>query len=296
MYGETLKKIRKMKGFTQKEVYTDVVSKTFYSDFESGKYSISLDKFEGLLNNLNISYAEFTYFHNQKELSQSEQLDKTIDELYKNGKFEELYTIYEENHVSPKKEIRFLASKAYLLVLITYTNFYRFSREPLHEIVANLEIAKMWTLNEIKLAKLVLLSMSEQGKAESAALFERIKEELKKCQSFDTSIYFEEVGDLFFNRIQSLLIINDISEAENTLTTYAAIIQRCDNIHLFMQLHFIKLLLGLYLDYQANLNIMKRFLTQVKNIPASDCHFFHIIFEIHNEKAKNSWKRYSDTK
>lgn len=61
-----IKSIRKQKGLTQKEVYSGIASKTFYSDFEAGKHSVEVTKFQGFLNNLGISQAEFDYFRDSQ--------------------------------------------------------------------------------------------------------------------------------------------------------------------------------------------------------------------------------------
>ncbi|SES74691.1 Helix-turn-helix domain-containing protein [Enterococcus malodoratus] len=114
MYSEIIKQIRKAKGFTQKEVYTGIVSKTFYSDFEAGKYSVEITKFEAFLTNLGITYEEFEYFKNQSQTNDAALSQNTIDQLYKNGKFEELYDLYEEYCRDSNKELRYLAIQAYL--------------------------------------------------------------------------------------------------------------------------------------------------------------------------------------
>lgn len=292
MYGATLKNIRKQKGLTQKEVYTGVVSKSFYSDVEADKYSVSVDKFQGLLKNLNISFEEFFYFHNQMDLSDAQELEKKIDDYYKQGKFEELFSIYQEYYSSNSREIRYLASKAYLLVLITNSNFYNFSRDPLNEIISNLESTKSWTLNEIKLAKLVLLSIPEKKMTESSNLYKKISEQLSKYKNFSDMVYQKELADLYFNRIQSLLVLNNISEAEKVFRDYSNLMNGNDDLNLFIQFYFIKTLLGLYLDYIVSKEEFDRFLRSIDNVPVSECHFYKIIFQIHNEKAKNYFLRY----
>lgn len=292
MYGEIIKKIRKDKGYSQKEVYTGVVSKTFYSDFEAGKYSVEVMKFQELISNLGISYEEFEYYRNQNTTNEEKSLENQIDVLYKNGKFEELYELYERYHKHQDTEMRYLAMNAYLLVLITNINFYKFSREPFNEILAELENAKMWTLKEIKLSKLVLLSISENDKNEAEKLYKRILFELKKYREFNSKLYYEEVGDLHFNRIQSLLMINDIERAKETLFVYNDLINSSDNLHLLIQLAFINNLVGLYLDFSSSQSMMKALLDMLNSMPSSESKFYTIIFQIHQEKAKNYYERY----
>ncbi len=290
MYGEIMKQIRKAKGYTQKEVYTGVVSKTFYSDFEADKYSVEITKFQGLLKNLGISYEEFMYFKETPD--EGKQLEEQIDALYKKGKFEELYKIYQKYHQHPQIELRYSAMQAYLLVLLTNPNFYQFSRAPFQEILADLENAKMWTLKEIKLSKLVLLSLTESDKKRADELFQRILLELEKYRSFDAKLYYEEVGDLFFNRLQSLLIINNISQAKAALVQYHELIKPSDNLLLTIQLQFITYLVDLYANFPEAQAQLQLFLEQLTAIPTSETHFYQIIFQIHQEKARNYYERY----
>ncbi|MFQ8676335.1 MAG: helix-turn-helix domain-containing protein [Enterococcus avium] len=125
-----IKSIRKQKGLTQKEVYSGIASKSFYSDFEAGKHSVEVTKFQGFLNNLGISQTEFDYFRDSQIINEEKILDAEIDQLYNSGNFEALYEIFEKYKSHTHTEIRYLAIKAYLLVLITNTNFYNFSRAP----------------------------------------------------------------------------------------------------------------------------------------------------------------------
>ena len=69
----------------------------------------------------------------------------------------------------------------------------------------------MWTLKEIRLSELILLSISENDKDEVERLYTRILSEVKKYKEFNSKLYYEEVGDLNFSKIQSLLMINDIN-------------------------------------------------------------------------------------
>lgn len=96
MNGKIIREIRKQKGFTQKEVYSGIASKTFYSDFEAGKHSVGVTKFQGFLKNLGISQKEFDYFKDSQQNNEEKVLDTKIDLLYKNGNFEVLYDIFEK--------------------------------------------------------------------------------------------------------------------------------------------------------------------------------------------------------
>lgn len=288
MYGQIIKTIRKQRGMTQKEIYSGVVSASFYSDFEKGKHSMAIEKFERILVNLGISYNEFNYYKDNQE---EKELDEKIDKLYHTGKFEELYSIYEDYHNNSKKELRFLATKAYLLVLLTNRNYYKFSRQPFNEIKADLNQKKKWSLTEIKLAKLVLLSLSEKTKKEMEPLFIRISSELDQYQEIDEQIYYRELSDLFFNHIQSLLIINDICAAQQVLKIYMKKMEGNDFLEMSVHYFFISLLVSIYIDYPCYMPKIEGFVKQMLNFKVSETHFFQLIMEIHLEKAKNYYER-----
>lgn len=69
MIGLTFRNIRMQKNISQKEVYSGIVSRSFFQKFEKGQHSISIDKFQELLNRINLSYDEFMYEHHGKLLT-----------------------------------------------------------------------------------------------------------------------------------------------------------------------------------------------------------------------------------
>lgn len=107
----------------------------------------------------------------------------------------------------------------------------------------------MWTLKEIKLAKLVLLSYSEKEKVKERSLYARLLDELAKYEIFEAKRYYEEISDLFFNRIQWLLMINDIDEAKDCLQLYERVITKADNLYFSLQLRFMTYIVNLYFDF-----------------------------------------------
>ena len=289
-----IKSIRKQKGLTQKEVYSGIASKSFYSDFEAGKHSVEVTKFQGFLNNLGISQTEFDYFRDSQIINEEKILDADIDQLYNSGNFEALYEIFEKYKSHAHTEIRYLAIKAYLLVLITNTNFYNFSRAPFLEILTYLDTIKMWTLKEIKLAKLVLLSYSEKEKDKERSLYARLLDELAKYEIFEAKRYYEEISDLFFNRIQWLLMINDIDEAKDCLQLYERVITKADNLYFSLQLRFMTYIVNLYFDFPTYSQKINALLDQLSSMPTSETHFYKIISQLHMEKAKNYYQRYQE--
>lgn len=57
--GPTIKKIRMIKGLSQKQVYANIISRSFANRLESGTNDIQAEKFLLILDNLGISPSEF---------------------------------------------------------------------------------------------------------------------------------------------------------------------------------------------------------------------------------------------
>ena len=85
-HGEFIKKIRKEKHFTQKELAEGILSKNFLSKFERGESKITSEIFMNLLERLNVSLDEFeqlvTSKHSQKEFLQKLDTFKSQKDVY----------------------------------------------------------------------------------------------------------------------------------------------------------------------------------------------------------------------
>ncbi|MEQ6990087.1 hypothetical protein ABQE29_14680 [Enterococcus avium] len=157
-----------------------------------------------------------------------------------------------------------------------------------------MDTIKMWTLKEIKLAKLVLLSCSEKEKDKERSLYARLLDELAKYEIFEAKRYYEEISDLFFNRIQWLLMINDIDEAKDCLQLYERVITKADNLYFSLQLRFMTYIVNLYFDFPIYSQKINALLDQLSSMPTSETHFYKIISQLHMEKAKNYYQRYQE--
>ena len=241
---------------------------------------------------MGISLTEFDYFRNDHKTSEEKILDIEIEQLYKSGNFEALYAIFEKNKMHAHSEIRYLAIKAYLLVLITNTNFYKFSRAPFVEILSYLKTTKMWTLKEIKLGKIILLSYSEKEKEHAKHLYSRLLDELQKYERFEAKLYYEEISDLYFNRIQWLLMTNDIQEAKHCLKLYDKVLNKADSLYLSLQGRFMAYIVNLYFDFPTYSKKINELLDPLTDIATSETRFYKIISQLHMEKAKNYYQRH----
>ncbi|MEC5316870.1 helix-turn-helix domain-containing protein [Enterococcus casseliflavus] len=70
MFGETIREIRLKKGFSQKEVYRNIISKSYAIEFEKGKHNISSDVLIKILENLSMDISEFLFIANGYKLNE----------------------------------------------------------------------------------------------------------------------------------------------------------------------------------------------------------------------------------
>lgn len=121
-YGKTIRKIRLNAGFSQKEVYTGIVSKSFAIAFEKGNYSIKIETFIAILERLTISFNEFMYIHQDYQRAKIDDLGNRITLASNQNNEAMLRKTYDETKNSDSMKERILAEQANVL---SYTIHYR---------------------------------------------------------------------------------------------------------------------------------------------------------------------------
>lgn len=102
-FGKTFKMIRCNKGFSLVEAARGVVSTQFLSKFEKGEADITVNKLNGLLNNILISWSEFMNYHDGNNLDQLDTLAaKLVEIIFSNDHYE--LDKQAENHMNLYKE------------------------------------------------------------------------------------------------------------------------------------------------------------------------------------------------
>lgn len=245
MYGPTIRKVRKSKGIMLKEVYLGIVSKSFYIEFEKGKYNIEMSKFKNILDILTLTFEEFLYIHEGYKLAQVNNLNEKISIDYTNWDLLSLNTIYKEYKDSRFVRERFLASKAYALIYITEDNANFMSEKPLSELKTYLISLKEWTLEDIR----DYISISSIfDVVVSKELFQRACNSLKKYQSYEADLYNTLCIELFMGHIQTLLINQQIDEASETLQLMEKITHKNTTFGLNIFVKCYKLILSFYTE------------------------------------------------
>lgn len=212
--GPTFYSIRKDKGISQKEVYMGVVSRSFYQKFEKGEYTTSTETFEKLLERINLTYDEFFYIKNDRQLVPYDQYLVTIFEAYQNEDSNILDKIQNQLRFSNLQKEVFL-SKIALLLQNNLLNK-KMNSSDFDFICIYLNKIQNWTFFEAKLFNNIM----------SLLPFKERNIYFKKYRSFsrsnaDLGIINAEFSNwhsyIYLNHIQLLLFEGNYEEAIITL-------------------------------------------------------------------------------
>ncbi|MDT2834396.1 helix-turn-helix transcriptional regulator [Vagococcus carniphilus] len=80
-FGETFKNIRTDKGFSLVDAARGIVSTQFLSKFEKGEANITVNKLNGVLNNIFVSWAEFMKIHDGDNLDSVLSFSNKLNEI-----------------------------------------------------------------------------------------------------------------------------------------------------------------------------------------------------------------------
>ena len=156
LYGPTLRKIRKQKGLSLKELCKDSLSVSFLSKFERGESDISLTSMNQLLTRLNLSYDEFLFIHNDYS-------NETIDSFF--SRVNQAYM--EQDIVKLEQLMEVEENKNHLILLELYVNILKnessddlqLNSQSLFDYLFSVEV---WGYYELKLYSSTMLLMNPE--------------------------------------------------------------------------------------------------------------------------------------
>lgn len=256
-YGKTFKKIRTSKNYPQKDVNENVMHQTSYSKFELGKTDVTFEKFETLLNNLEVSYEEFLFIHNGYCYSDREEIINKFNDL----KFIEVSKLYEiislaEKYLEDQGD-RYLAdilaiSKAFLI--LKETEEFEKPREYAEEVWARLQKLNTWYLSDLKLINSILF-LFPISTAITITEF-AIKQALKYKEFND---YRKLILPFKFNLVHMLIRENRVKEA---FIVNEEVIQEAKELKVYIQIAISLLRKGIMFENnpdQSKLHVEKAF-------------------------------------
>lgn len=153
--GQTVKMIRQIKGFTQSEVYSGVMSRSFAHRFENGENDISATKLFQILDNLLISVEEFRFIQNNYRRSAEQELNQQLQDAYDVHNLQEMGNIINENKNSHNLSFKSIAGIGQVLVE-TYQSKTFVITPAMESFWNQLFNSKAWTLREIRNANILL--------------------------------------------------------------------------------------------------------------------------------------------
>ncbi|GAA3197902.1 helix-turn-helix domain-containing protein [Lentilactobacillus kefiri] len=153
--GQIVKMIRQIKGFTQSEVYSGVMSRSFAHRFENGEHDISATKLFQILDNLLISVEEFRFIQNDYHRSSEQELNQQLQDAYDVHNLQEMGNIINENKNSGNLSFKSIAGIGQVLVE-TYQSKTFVITPAMESFWNQLFNSKAWTLQEIRNADILL--------------------------------------------------------------------------------------------------------------------------------------------
>ncbi|AVK61811.1 hypothetical protein C5Z25_08475 [Lactobacillus sp. CBA3605] len=152
--GLTVKQIRLDKGFSQKEIYTGIVSRSFATRFEHGQHDIAATKLFAILDNLGVSVDEYRFI---AQHYQSSPLDRALlitTQAYRDQNFTFLTDWVRDHQHSPKTYERLIASYTSIR-LIAFDHRQMPLTAAVQPAYQHLRQTKTWTVQELKLVSLL---------------------------------------------------------------------------------------------------------------------------------------------
>ncbi|WP_416353750.1 helix-turn-helix domain-containing protein [Agrilactobacillus fermenti] len=153
--GPTIKYIRQIKGLSQKEVYQGIISRSFAHRLEQGAHSIDAEKFLAILVNLDVTPDEFQFIHNHHQLTKNQQAYAKIDTWYQTHNFLALHHWLVTQKQSQTDQLKWPIAYAEILIAAYDQKQFPLSKH-MFLLLDHLLTEKNWTLNEMRLAHLLL--------------------------------------------------------------------------------------------------------------------------------------------
>lgn len=119
-YGETIKKMRKARGYSQEELVHGITSRTTLSTFENGSSRPTLDSVLDYLDRLNVSVEEFIYLSSKEKFMQKKDTSNEVLDVLMRSDVEEAKELISklDSLYKKTKDIYFKLQKAQLIVVM----------------------------------------------------------------------------------------------------------------------------------------------------------------------------------
>ncbi|MBC1292328.1 helix-turn-helix domain-containing protein [Listeria booriae] len=211
-FGATIKKIRKDKNLTQKELSDGILTRSHLSQIETNNYFPSYDKFFLLLDRLNVVFEEFLFIQNDQKMQFKQQIRSKISEaanLNDTEKLKNLAITAKDLH-EKTEDITYYHYMLICKALISYNMTHTVNDEmikfvnPIKEYLFKMD---NWYLYELKLFNNIIYSLT----VEEALLFSRTS--LKRLDNFQYFMEFQHTEQHIYLNLSTLCMEYEDFEA-----------------------------------------------------------------------------------
>ncbi|NLR10661.1 MULTISPECIES: helix-turn-helix domain-containing protein [Lactobacillaceae] len=159
--GITLKQIRQSKGFTQREVYGNILSRSFASRLERGQHDVTAERLFQILDRLGVSANEFRFMQNNDQPTASELARSQVMLAYDQQNFPRighLATHYLQSTNPAERRIGLMAT-----ILITAFDQRGVVMTPaMTQLWQQLTLTKTWTLQDLTFGSVIFVLAVQQ--------------------------------------------------------------------------------------------------------------------------------------
>ncbi|WP_270996083.1 helix-turn-helix domain-containing protein [Listeria seeligeri] len=211
--GETLKYIRTSKNLTQKDVYTNIISRASYQNFESDKQTPNIAILYKLLHILGMTIEEFFFIKNNKKLDERGELKYLYDQINTSLEKEKINNLIHKNYTYLLKnndfEIYDLTKCLEAVSILQKSDDFKQAKEIVSYIWANKMKQDELYLTDIKILASIFFIFPEDTALNIA---KRVNNELKTYQKFENTTRLQI--SILLNTSSFLMIHNRTKEAE----------------------------------------------------------------------------------
>ncbi|MBC1499693.1 helix-turn-helix domain-containing protein [Listeria weihenstephanensis] len=204
-FGETIKKIRKDKNFTQKELSEGILTRSHLSQIETNNYYPSYDKFFLLLNRLNIVFEEFLFVQNDQKMLFNQHIRSQIGEAANMDDTEKLkdLAITAKDLYEKTENITYYHYMLICNALISYSISHVVNDDmiqfvtPIKEYLFGMD---NWYLYELKLFNNIIYALT----VDEALLFSRTS--LRRLANFQYFLEFQHIEQNIYTNLSTLCL------------------------------------------------------------------------------------------
>ncbi|ECL5790257.1 helix-turn-helix transcriptional regulator [Listeria monocytogenes] len=211
--GQTLKYIRTSKNLTQKDVYTNLISRASYQNFESDKQTPNIAVLYNLLHVLGMTIEEFFYIKNDKKLDTRGELKYLYDQINTSLEKDKISTLIAKNYAYLKNnndyEIYDLTKCLEAVTTLQESEDFVQAKEIVNYIWDSKMKQDELYLTDIKILASIFYIFPEETAINIA---KRVNHELKKYQKFEDTTRLQI--SILLNTSSFLLIHNKPKQAE----------------------------------------------------------------------------------